>query len=175
MVNRSRGVVRERDQGTSSYSSDGQFFRSGKCGAGAGEINARCGVDPGFSFYTYVSDQHGPYHAKVISAAAREAPYILGGLFHHGSGLEIGTHYTDTGGATDDVFALCHMLGYRFCPRLRDFPDRRFASFEPASLYPSLKPLMGGRVKAGPHRVLRRFPVGPGRRNAARPARAQPW
>ncbi len=40
------------------------------------------------------------------------------------------------------------MLGYRFCPRLRDFPDRRFAIFEPASLYPSLKPLMGGRVKA---------------------------
>ena len=134
-------------QGASS-SSDGQFFRSGKRGAGAGEINARYGVDPGFSFYTHVSDQHGPYHVKVISAATHEAPYVLDGLLHHGSGLEIGTHYTDTGGATDHVFALCHMLGYRFCPRLRDFPDRRFAIFEPASLYPSLKPLMGGRVKA---------------------------
>lgn len=134
-------------QGTSS-SSDGQFFRSGKRGAGAGEINARYGVDPRFSFYTHVSDQHGPYHVKVISAATHEAPYVLDGLLHHGSGLEIGTHYTDTGGATDHVFALCHMLGYRFCPRLRDFPDRRFATFEPASRYPSLKPLIGGRVKA---------------------------
>ncbi len=41
--------------GTTS-SSDGQFFRSGKRGAGAGEVNARYGVDPGFSFYTHVSD-----------------------------------------------------------------------------------------------------------------------
>jgi TnpA family transposase len=52
------------------------------------------------------------------------------------------------GGATDHVFALCHMLGYRFCPRLRDFPDRRFAAFEPASHYPSLKTLLGTRVKS---------------------------
>jgi TnpA family transposase len=39
------------------------------------------------------------------------------------------------------------MLGFRFCPRLRDFPDRRFAAFEPVSHYPTLKPLMGRRVK----------------------------
>ena len=133
-------------QGTTS-SSDGQFFRSGKRGAGAGEVNARYGVDPGFSFYTHVSDQHGPYHVKVISAATHEAPYVLDGLLHHGTGLEIDTHYVDTGGATDHLFALCRMLGYRFCPRLRDFPDRRFASFEAASRYPTLKPLLGKRVR----------------------------
>jgi len=132
--------------GTTS-SSDGQFFRSGKRGQGAGEVNARYGVDPGFSFYTHVSDQHGPYHVKVISAATHEAPYVLDGLLHHGTGLAIDTHYTDTGGATDHLFALCRMLGYRFCPRLRDFPDRRLASFEPVSHYPSLKSIMGKRVK----------------------------
>ena len=62
--------------GTTS-SSDGQFFRSGKRGNVAGEINARYGVDPGFSFYTHVSDQHAPYHVRVISAATHEAPYVL--------------------------------------------------------------------------------------------------
>lgn len=133
-------------QGTTS-SSDGQFFRSGKRGSGAGDFNARYGVDPGFSFYTHVSDQHGPYHATVISAATHEAPYVLDGLLHHGTGIEIDTHYTDTGGATDHVFALCRMLGFRFCPRLRDFPDRRMACIETPGQYPSLKPLMGGRVK----------------------------
>jgi len=133
-------------QGTTS-SSDGQFFRSGKRGQGAGEVNARYGVDPGFSFYTHVSDQHGPYHVKVISAATHEAPYVLDGLLDHGTALAIDTHYTDTGGATDHLFALCRMLGYRFCPRLRDFPDRRLASFEPTSHYPSLKSIMGKRVK----------------------------
>ena len=133
-------------QGTTS-SSDGQFFRSGKRGAGAGDFNARYGVDPGFSFYTHVSDQNAPYHVKVISAATHEAPYVLDGLLHHDTALEIDTHFTDTGGATDHVFALCTMLGYRFCPRLRDFPDRRLASFEPVSHYGILKPLMGKCIK----------------------------
>ena len=58
-------------------SSDGQFFRSGKRGGTAGDFNARYGVDPGFSLYTHVSDQHGPYNVKVISAATHEAPYVL--------------------------------------------------------------------------------------------------
>lgn len=133
-------------QGTTS-SSDGQFFRSGKRGAGAGDFNARYGVDPGFSFYTHVSDQNAPYHVKVISAATHEAPYVLDGLLHHDTALAIDTHYVDTGGATDHVFALCPVLGYRFCPRLRDFPDRRLASFEAVSHYPAMKSLMGKRIK----------------------------
>lgn len=110
-------------QGSTS-SSDGQFFRSGKRGSGAGDFQAKYGVDPGFSFYTHVSDQHGPYHFTVISTATHEAPYVLDGLLHHGTELEIDTHYTDTGGATDHVFALCRMLGFRFSPRLRDFSFR---------------------------------------------------
>ncbi len=107
-------------QGTTS-SFDGQFFRSGKRGGTAGDFNARYGVDPDFSFYTHVSDQHGPYNVKVISAATHEVPYVLDVLLHHGTNLAIDTHYTDTGGASDHIFALCRMLGFRFCPRLRDF------------------------------------------------------
>jgi TnpA family transposase len=133
-------------QGTSS-SSDGQFFRSGKRRAGAGDFNAKYGVDPGFSFYTHVSDQDAPFNVKVISAATHETPYVLDGLMHHGSALAINTHFTDTGAATDHVFALCSLLKYRYCPRLRDFPDRRLASFEPISRYEDLKPIMGKRIK----------------------------
>jgi len=132
--------------GTTS-SSDGQFFRSGKRGNVAGEVNARYGGDPGFSFYTHVSDQHGPYHVRVISAATHEAPYVLDGLLHHGTGLNIDTHYVDTGGASDHVFILCAMLGFRFCPRLRDFPDRKLASIEPTAAYKDLQPLLGRRIK----------------------------
>jgi TnpA family transposase len=113
--------------GTTS-SSDGQFFRSGKRGDTAGDINARYGHDPGFSFYTHLSDQHGPYHIKAMSATHHEAPYVLDGLMHHGSQLKIDTHYTDTGGASDHVFILCALLGFRFCPRLRDFPERKLAA-----------------------------------------------
>jgi TnpA family transposase len=66
---------------------------------------------------------------------------------HHGTRLRIGTHYTDTGGASDHVFILCTMLGFRFCPRLRDFPDRKLASIEPASVYNEIAPIIGRRVK----------------------------
>src|SRR3546814_3364199 len=55
---------------------------------------------------------------------------------------------TDTGGATDHVFALCAMLGFRFCPRLRDFPDRRLATIAPVAAYPSLTPLLGKRIRS---------------------------
>jgi hypothetical protein len=39
-------------------------------GGNAGEINARYGHDPGLGFYTHVSDQHGPYSARVMSATS---------------------------------------------------------------------------------------------------------
>jgi TnpA family transposase len=132
----------------STSSSDGQFFRSAKRGDAAGEVNARYGHDPGFSFYTHLSDQHGPYNIKVMSATNHEAPYVLDGLLHHGTQLNIGTHYTDTGGASDHVFILCAMLGFRFCPRLRDLPDRKLACIELASAYKDLQPLLGRRIKA---------------------------
>ena len=134
--------------GGTTSSSDGQFFRSAKRGDAAGDVNARYGRDPGFSFYTHVSDQFGPYSSVVMSATNHEAPYVLDGLLHHGTQLNIDTHYTDTGGASDHVFILCAMLGIQFCPRLRDLPDRKLACIEPAGRHPDLQPLMGRRIKA---------------------------
>lgn len=134
-------------EGTTS-SSDRQFFRSAKRGDAAGEVNARYGHDPGLGFYTHVSDQHGPYSVRVMPATSHEAPYVLDGLMHHGTNLRIGTHCTDTGGASDHVFILCAMLGFRFCPRLRDLPDRKLATIEPAMAYKGLAPLIGRRIKA---------------------------
>ena len=131
----------------STSSSDRQFFRSARRGDAAGEVNARYGQDPGLGFCTHVSDQHGPYSVRVMSATNHEAPYVLDGLMHHGTSLRIGTHYTDTGGASDHVFILCAMLGFRFCPRLRDFPDRKLATIEPAAAYKDLAPVIGRRVR----------------------------
>lgn len=72
---------------------------------------------------------------------------MLDGLLHHGSDLSIAEHYTDTGGATDHVFALCSMLGFRFCPRLRDFPDRRLVPIDLPATYPAIAPLLGRRIR----------------------------
>ena len=37
--------------------------------------------------------------------------------------------------ATDQVFALCALLGFRFAPRIRDLADRRLYSFDPPPTY----------------------------------------
>ena len=64
--------------GTTS-SSDGQYFRAGRRGGGHGSINAKYGADPGMLFYTHLSDQHGSYRSRVISATTGEAPHVLTG------------------------------------------------------------------------------------------------
>ncbi len=131
--------------GTTS-TSDGQYFKVGGPGMAAGEVNAHYGSDPTVALYTHLSDQYGPFQVKVLSATAGEAPHVLDGLLHHHSDLRIHEHHTDTGGVSDHVFALCHLLGFRFAPRIRDLKDRRLYSFESASEYPGLEPLIAGRI-----------------------------
>lgn len=123
-------------------SSDGQFFRSGRRRGGAGEVNAKYGPEPGLRIYTHLSDMHGSFNTRVLSATASEAPYVLDGLV----GRQGGEHYTDTG-ATDHVFALCHLLGYRFVPQMRDLQDRRLAIIGSAAGYKTLEPILGRPIR----------------------------
>jgi TnpA family transposase len=133
--------------GTTS-NSDGQFFQAGGHGEAIGDVNARHSNEPGVAFYTHISDQFGPFHTKVIAATASEAPHVLDGLLSHHTGLQIIEHYTDTGGATDDVFGLCALLGFRFAPRLRDFKDRRLYTLPGQEAPAILQPFVGGTVNA---------------------------
>src|SRR3546814_20422435 len=49
--------------------------------------------------------------------------------------------------ATDHVFALCHLLGFRFAPRLRDIGDRKLGSIAAPSTYKGIENLMGRTIK----------------------------
>ena len=80
-----------------------------------------------------------PTASRSCRRPGHEAPYVLDGLLHHGTLLNIDTHYTDTGGASDHVFILCALLGFRFCPRLRDLPERKLACIAPVTTYPDLQ------------------------------------
>ena len=76
----------------------------------------------------------------------RDATHVLDGLLYHESDLRIEEHYTDTAGFTDHVFGLCHLLGFRFAPRIRDLADRRLYTAEKAKRYPTLQPFIGGTI-----------------------------
>jgi TnpA family transposase len=109
----------------STSSSDGQFFPAGGRGEAASDYNARQGSEPGSVFYGFISDRFASYYSRVIAAAASEAPYVLDGLMHHESAVEIHEHTTDTAGAVESIFALTHAFGYRFAPRIRGLADRK--------------------------------------------------
>ncbi len=119
-------------------SSDGQFFRASDRAAKRGDINLHYGSEPGTKFYSGLSDQYGYYSILPISPTESEAVYVLDGLFDHDTILDIEELFTDTGGASDHVFALFALIGKRFAPRLRNIKDRKFHTFEKADAYPAL-------------------------------------
>ena len=145
--------------GTTS-SSDGQRFRAGGKAESTGHINPKYGAGAGRLFYTHVSDQYVPFSAKVVNVGVRDATYVLDGLLYHETDLRIEEHYTDTAGFTDHVFALMHLLGFRFAPRLRDLGDTKLYIPKNESLnkseslnYDLLQPMIGGTLNLKPIRA----------------------
>ena len=124
-------------------SSDGQFFPSGR---NAGEINAKYGPDPGLKIYSFLSGSYGSFHSNVIGATAGEAPFVLDGLVGNAAEFDPLVHHVNTGGVSDHVFALFHLLGLSFAPRLRDFPDRRLTCFGRPGRWRALSATMGRPV-----------------------------
>ncbi|MGF7176663.1 Tn3 family transposase [Azospirillum doebereinerae] len=131
--------------GTAS-SSDGQHFPLGGRGEVTGAVNPHKGSGPAISFYTHVSDRYAPYHTKSISVAESEAAHVIDGLLYHGADIGIAVHHVDGGGVSDHVFALCHLLGFRFAPRIPNLHDRRLYTFGPAATWPTLEPFIAGRI-----------------------------
>ncbi|HFP1190143.1 TPA: Tn3 family transposase, partial [Escherichia coli] len=125
----------------STSSSDGQNFRVGSHGRYAGQVNLKYGQEPGVQFYTHISDQYSPFYTKVISRV-RDSTHVLDGLLYHESDLDITEHYTDTAGFTEHVFALMHLLGFAFAPRIRDLHDKRLFIQGKADNYPALQSII---------------------------------
>ncbi|MCB8839423.1 Tn3 family transposase [Aurantimonas sp. VKM B-3413] len=130
-------------------SSDGQFFPAGGRGEASLDYNARHGTRPGASLYGFLSNRFASFFSRMIQASESEAPYVLDGLLHNESSVEIREHATDTAGATETAFALFHAFGYRLIPRIRNLGQRRLFVIDPDPAYAPLEPLIGGRVNMG--------------------------
>jgi TnpA family transposase len=130
----------------STSSSDGQRFRAGGRAESTGHINPKYGAEPGKMVYTHISDTYAPFSTKMVNVGMRDSTYVLDGLLYHESDLRIEEHYTDTAGFTDHVFALMHMLGFRFAPRIRDLGDTKLYIPGTVQEYPGLKTMIGGTL-----------------------------
>lgn len=148
LVNRQHRLsMAERWGDGTTSSSDGQAFPIATKRPVVAQTNAKYGRDPVVMFYTHISGRYAPYHTKAINSTARDAPYVLDGLLGHEADLRIREHYTDTAGFTDQVFAACSLLGFRFAPRIRDLGDQRLYTIAKPKRYPTLRRLIGGTVR----------------------------
>jgi len=67
---------------------------------------------------THIADQQSVLHTQVIACSVREALYVLDGLLENHTILRPKEHFVDQHGFTDQLFGLCHLLGYSLMPRL---------------------------------------------------------
>jgi TnpA family transposase len=128
-------------------SSDGQHFPTGGPGEAVGAVNTHYGRDATTLLYTHVSARHAPFHTVAIPPSG-EAAHVIDGLLYHEADLASSVHHTDGGGVSDHVFALAHVLGFRFAPRIPNLAERRLYAFGAASTWPTLQPFIAGAVDA---------------------------
>jgi TnpA family transposase len=79
-------------------------------------------------------------------ATDRDATHVVDGLMYHETDLKIEEHFTDTNGFTDHVFGICHILGFRFCPRMRDLSSKKLHVFDGVDKNSPLSPLLGEKI-----------------------------
>lgn len=127
-------------------SADGQAFPLGGPGEASGSVNAHYGRDPVVKIYTTITDRYAPLHQSVMAGTAGEAIHALDGIHGHAAGVDPATLHVDGGGVSDIVFAVSHLLGLDFEPRIPRLSDRRLYAFEPARRYGRLAPLFGRRL-----------------------------
>ena len=129
-------------------SADGQAYYLGGPGEAGGQVNAHYGRDPIVKIYTTITDRYAPLHQTVIAGTAGEAIHALDGILGHASSVDVAALHVDGGGVSDIVFAVMHLLGLDFEPRIPRLSDRRLYAFEPRARYQRLAPLFGQRLDA---------------------------
>ena len=129
-------------------SSDGQRFPVSGKNRHARPFPPALGYGMGITFYSWTSDQLSQYGTKFVPVTVRDSTYVLDEICNNETELPIREHATDTAGATEIIFSLFDLLGYRFTPRLRDIGSRRLYTSGPINRqdYPLLQPHISGRI-----------------------------
>ena len=100
----------------------------------------------GMASMTHLSDLNLPFYNQILGSE-RDATFLLDGLLHHDTDLEVEEHTSDTHGYTENVFALCRLLGFRFCPRIKDLPSQQLYRIDGIRIPDSVRPLLTRRIQ----------------------------
>jgi TnpA family transposase len=99
--------------------------------------------DRALTVYTHFADQQSVFHTQVIACSVREALYVLDGLLDNNTILRPKEHMVDQHGFTDQLFGLCHLLGYTLMPRLPVHKQQLYKP-DPTKSYGHLDAVMHG-------------------------------
>ena len=122
----------KRIENATHTSSDGQKFNIHVESLNANYSFKYFGKGKGVTVYSFLDDCHRLFYSVVISASESEAAYVIDGLMHNGI-VQSDIHSTDTAGYSEIIFAVCHLLGISFAPRIKNFKDQHLYSFEKRS------------------------------------------
>lgn len=86
------------------------------------------GNGKGASVYRFIDERGILFYATVFSSAERDAMYVIDGLLHNDA-VASSVHSTDTHGYTEMVFAVSHLIGVTFAPRIKDLSSQNLVSF----------------------------------------------
>lgn len=80
------------------------------------------------SVVTFMDMREFLWHSTVISSAEREAAYVDGLM--HNDVVKSDVHSTDSHGLSKMVFAVTHLLGFEFAPRIKGLGGKRLYAFK---------------------------------------------
>jgi TnpA family transposase len=118
-------------------SSDGQKYEVPVPSLNANYSFKYFGQNKGVTVYSFIDERHLLFYSTVISSSEREAAYVIDGLLHN-EVIKSDIHSTDSHGFTEVVFAVTHLLGLTFAPRLKQLSKQRLYSFEKRKIYENL-------------------------------------
>ena len=108
--------------------SDGQKFEVRADSLNASHSFKYFGKGQGVSAYTFVDERNLFWHSLVFSAAERESAYVIDGLMRNDV-VRSDIHSTDTHGFSEAVFAVTHLLGVSFAPRIKNLKKQNLYMF----------------------------------------------
>ena len=108
--------------------SDGQKFAVRRASLNANHSFKYFGKGQGVSAYTFIDERQLLWHSLVMSAAERESAYVVDGLMRNDV-VRSDIHSTDSHGYAEAIFAVTHLLGISYAPRIKNIGDQTLYGF----------------------------------------------
>lgn len=118
----------KKEQALLHTSSDGQKQCVSVESLNANESFKYHGNGKGINIYRFIDERGILFYSSVFTSSERDAAYVIDGLLHNDS-IKSDMHSTDTHGYTEMIFAISHLIGVTFAPRIADVAEQNLSCF----------------------------------------------